>query len=149
MDNLVIRPLKTSDHEEWRRLWTAYLAFYETSVPEDVYAVSFQRLLSGQPGEYQCFIAEYHGKPVGLAHFLYHRFMWTIEDTCYLMDLFADPEVRGKGIGRALIEAVHTQAKRDGVPSTYWSTQEFNYRGRILYDQVASRTPFIVYEKND
>lgn len=149
MEALVIRPLKASDNKEWRRLWTAYLEFYETSVSDDVYDVSFQRLLSEDAGEYQCLIAEVDGKPVGLAHFLYHRSMWTIENTCYLMDLFADPDVRGKGIGRALIEAVHSTAKKDGVTSTYWATQEFNYKGRMLYDQVASRTPFIIYEKGD
>lgn len=147
--DVIIRPLKSADHSEWRRLWTAYLEFYETTVSEEVYKVSFDRLLSQDANEYQCLIAELDGKPVGLAHFLYHRFMWSIENTCYLMDLFADPNVRGKGIGRALIEAVHATAKKDGVPSTYWATQEFNYKGRMLYDQVANKTPFILYEKTD
>ena len=35
------------------------------------------------------------------------------------------------------------------MPDTYWLTQEFNYKGRIFYDQVATKTPFIVYSKND
>lgn len=149
INGLVIRPLEAGDNKAWRRLWSAYLEFYETSVSEEVYAVSFKRLLSKDAGEYRCLVAEIDGKPVGLAHFLYHRFMWTVEDTCYLMDLFADPDVRGRGVGRALIETVHETAKRDGVPTTYWTTQEFNYKGRILYDQVATRTPFIVYEKGE
>jgi GNAT superfamily N-acetyltransferase len=144
-----IRPLEKSDKENWRSLWTAYLAFYETTVSENVFETSFARLLSLDENEYKCLIAEVDGKPVGLAHFLYHRYMWSVEDTCYLMDLFTDPDVRGKGVGRALIEAVHETAKRDGVPSTYWQTQEFNYKGRMLYDQVATKTPFIIYEKND
>ena len=33
------------DEAEWRRLWTGYLEFYETSVPEEVYQTYFQRLL--------------------------------------------------------------------------------------------------------
>jgi GNAT superfamily N-acetyltransferase len=144
-----IRPLEKTDKDDWRCLWTAYLAFYETTVNEDVYETAFARLLSLDENEYKCLIAEVGGKPVGLAHFLYHRNMWSVEDTCYLMDLFTDPGVRGKGVGRALIEAVHETAKRDGVPSTYWQTQEFNYKGRMLYDQVATKTPFIIYEKND
>ncbi|MEM7172711.1 MAG: GNAT family N-acetyltransferase [Pseudomonadota bacterium] len=148
-DELIIRPLKADDHKDWRRLWTEYLSFYETSVSEEVYRTSFERLLSGEKGEYQCLIAAQGGKAVGLAHFLFHRFMWTVEDTCYLMDLYTDPDVRGNGIGRALIEAVHQAANANGVPSTYWATQEFNYKGRMLYDQVAERTPFIIYEKND
>ena len=144
-----IRSLLASDETDWRRLWTAYLAFYETTVDEAVYSTSFVRLLSDKSGEYKCLIAELDGKPVGLAHFLYHRTMWSVEDTCYLMDLYCDPEIRGQGVGRSLIEAVHATAKRDGVPDTYWLTQEFNYKGRILYDQVATKTPFIVYSKND
>ncbi len=148
-DTLVIRPLEADDQKEWRRLWTAYLDFYETTVSEEVYQVSYERLLSDQVGEYRCLVAELDGKMVGLAHFLYHRFMWTVEDTCYLMDLFTAPEARGKGVARALIEKVHETAKQDGVPSTYWSTQEFNYKGRMLYDKVANKTPFIIYEKSD
>ncbi|WP_371732526.1 N-acetyltransferase family protein [Ruegeria sp. HKCCD9179] len=148
-EGLIIRPLELKDNEEWRRLWTAYLDFYETSVSEEVYEVSFNRLLSTDAGEYNCLIAELEGKPVGLAHYLYHRFMWSVEDTCYLMDLFADQQVRGKGVGRALIETVFQIAKQDGVPTTYWTTQEFNYPGRVLYDKVAKRTPFIVYEKDE
>jgi len=146
---VIIRPLKEEDENEWRLMWTAYLEFYETSVSDEVYATSFARLLSNDAGEYNCLIAEIDGRPVGLAHFLYHRYMWSVEDTCYLMDLFAIPQVRGTGVGRALIEAVHETAKADGVPSTYWTTQEFNYKGRMLYDQVASRTPFITYLKED
>lgn len=146
---ITIRPLKQSDKADWHRLWTAYLAFYETAVSQEVYDTSFARLLSDGTGEYKGLIAEFDGQAVGLAHFLYHRFMWTVEDTCYLMDLFTDPSVRGKGIGRALIEAVHASAKRDGVPSTYWNTQETNYKGRMLYDQLATKVSFIIYEKND
>lgn len=144
-----IRALTAKDEPEWRRMWTAYLDFYETSVSEDVYQTSFKRLLSSESGEYQCLIAEIADTPVGLTHFLYHRFMWSIEDTCYLMDLFCDPDARGQGVGRALIEAVHATAKRDGIPGIYWMTQEFNYKGRMLYDKVANKTPFILYEKSD
>ena len=148
-DGVTIRPLQEADKEDWRRLWTAYLDFYETAVDENVYNTSFARLLSTDAGEYQCLIAEMGGKPIGLAHLLYHSSMWSVENTCYLMDLFCDLDFRGKGVARKLIETVHETAKHDGVPDTYWMTLEFNYKGRMLYDKVASRTPFIVYTKDD
>lgn len=146
---VTVRTLCAADHDNWRRLWTAYLEFYETAVSEEVYETAFARLLSDSTAEFRGLIAELDGKPVGLAHYLFHRTLWSVEDTCYLMDLFVDSGTRGGGVGRALIEAVHDAAKTAGIPLTYWMTQEFNYKGRILYDQVAQRTPFIVYEKDD
>lgn len=148
-DKLTIRPLRAEDKAEWRKMWAAYLEFYETTVSEEVRDTAFSRLLSRDNHEFQGLIAESNSKPVGLAHFLFHRLLWSVEDTCYLMDLFVDPGARGQGVGRALVEAVHDAARSSGIPVTYWMTQESNYKGRILYDQIATRTPFIVYEKND
>ncbi len=140
-----IRSIEAADQAEWRRLWAAYLTYYKTSVAEDVYQSSFSRLLSGETGEYHGLIAEIDGKPCGLTHFLFHRHMWKIENTCYLQDLYTDPKIRGQGVGRALIEAVYAAADKAGAPSVYWLTQEFNYKGRMLYDQVGVKSPFIRY----
>lgn len=144
---LTIRPLAAADEAEWRRLWRAYLAFYKTELPEQVYAGTFARLLSGSPGEYRGLIAVHDGRPVGLAHYLFHRTCWSAEDTCYLQDLFADPEVRGTGVGRKLIEAVYAAADAHGAGSVYWMTQEFNHTARRLYDRIGVKTPFIEYNR--
>ena len=77
----------------------------------------------------------------GLAHYLFHRHGWRIENVCYLQDLYADPEVRGTGIGRALIEAVYAAADAAGAPSVYWLTQEFNATARRLYDRIGTLDP--------
>jgi GNAT superfamily N-acetyltransferase len=148
-ENVTIRPLTAEDHTAWRQLWTAYLAFYETTVSEEVYETAFARLLSNAKGEYNGLVAEVDGEIIGIAHFLIHRFMWSIEDTCYLMDLFTAPSQRGKGVARALINAVHAAAKANGIPMTYWNTQDNNYKGRMLYDQLATKVPFVTYEKTD
>ena len=147
LNDLIIRPLSASDEAEWRRLWTAYLEYYETSVPEEVYVSTFARLLGDDPLDFNGLVAELDGKLVGLTHYLFHRHGWKIENTCYLQDLFADPEVRGRGIGRALINAVYKAADQAGSPVVYWLTQDFNKAGRILYDKVAVLTPFIKYQR--
>ncbi len=142
-----IRPLQRADREDWSRLWTAYLDFYETSVSEDVYDVYFERLLGDDPQDYTCLIAELDGTPVGLTHFLFHRHGWKVENVCYLQDLYADPAYRGKGIGRALIEAVYTAADVQNAPGVYWLTQDFNTTARQLYDRIGTVTPFIKYNR--
>lgn len=146
MADIQIRPLVQSDNAEWRRLWTLYLEFYETSVSEDVYATTWKRLFDGGEFEPKGMLAVVDGKSVGLVHYLYHRSCWSLVNNCYLQDLFAAPEVRGTGVGRALIEAVHAAAAKAGVANVYWMTHETNMVGRRLYDRVARRTGFIEYD---
>ena len=145
--SITIRPLTKADEADWRRLWTGYLTFYKTELPEEIYQTAFNRLLSDETHEYNGLVAEMEGKTVGLAHYLFHRSLWTVENVCYLQDLFADPEFRGKGIGRALIEAVYKKADEAEVTKVYWHTQEFNYQGRMLYDRIGVKTPFIRYDR--
>lgn len=147
MAEVEIRALQAADEAEWRRLWTLYLEFYETGVTEEVYQVSFARLLSAEDNEFQGLIALRDEQPVGITHFLFHRHCWRIENVCYLQDLYVDAEVRGSGVGRALIEAVYQRADAAGCPRVYWHTQHFNEAGRRLYDKVAQQTPFIMYSR--
>lgn len=147
MTDLVIRPLTPADEAEWRRMWTEYLAFYETELPEEIYQSTFARLLGDDPQDFSCLIAQHQGKPVGLTHFLYHRHGWKVENVCYLQDLWADADARGLGVGRALIEAVYAEADKAGAPSVYWLTQDFNENARKLYDRIGVLTDFIKYQR--
>ena len=52
MEQLVIRAICESDEPQWRRLWTLYLEFYESSVSEEVYSTTFGRLLSADDNEF-------------------------------------------------------------------------------------------------
>jgi GNAT superfamily N-acetyltransferase len=146
MTDIAIRPLQQSDHADWRRLWTDYLTFYKTTLPEAVYVETWRRLFAEGEFEPRGFIALLDGRTVGLTHYLYHRSCWSLVDNCYLQDLFADPDVRGKGIGAALIDAVKAVAAKRGVTNVYWMTHETNETARRLYDRVARRTGFIEYD---
>ena len=92
-------------------------------------------------------VAEGSGKLLGLVHFLFHRSTTQIAPTCYLQDLFAVEEARGKGVGRALITAVYQRALAAGSPRVYWQTHETNSMAMQLYDKVAEKSGFVVYRK--
>ncbi len=145
---LNIRPLTAKDRDPWAEMWRDYLAFYETTLADTVYDTTFSRLLGDDPQDYSCFVAEQDGKLVGLTHYLFHRHAWKIEKVCYLQDLFARPEARGTGVGRALIQTVYDEADRQGAPSVYWLTQDFNQTARQLYDRIGTLTPFIKYNRS-
>ncbi len=146
-----IRALHAQDFEGWKPLWDGYNAFYgragATALEGSITALSWQRFLD--PAEPMfAWVAEEAGRLIGLTHFVYHRSTTRSEGTCYLQDLYTHPAQRGKGVARALIQAVYAQAQADGIQRVYWQTHTSNALGRLLYDKVASHEGFIVYAHN-
>ena len=145
---ILVRPIKQTDFEAWLPLWDGYNAFYgrkdETALTPEITQVTWQRFFDSAEPVF-ALVAELDGQVVGLTHYLFHRSTTRIELTCYLQDLFTAPAVRGRGVGRALIESVYKTAQSAGIRRVYWQTQVNNAAGRLLYDKVAKHTGFIVY----
>ena len=144
---LSVRPITPEDEAAWRDLWRGYLNYYETTLSDAVYANSFRRLCDPKVSDYRGLLAVDRERPVGLAHVIFHSHGWILNEVTYLQDLYVDPQARGKGAGRALIEAVYALADAEGAPNVYWLTQDFNTPARLLYDRVATLTPFIKYQR--
>jgi GNAT superfamily N-acetyltransferase len=145
---LLIRPVMQSDYAQWRPLWDGYNAFYgrqgPTALPEAITAATWQRFFDpDEPVHAQ--VAEEQRQVVGIVHYLFHRSTTRLTDVCYLQDLYTAPALRGRGIGRRLIESVYRVAQEAGAARVYWHTQESNSVGRALYDKLATQTGFIVY----
>jgi GNAT superfamily N-acetyltransferase len=140
-----IRPVARADKARWAELWQDYLAYYETTLPPDVYDATFEAFFVGNPQNPRCLLAESDGRALGLVHYFFHAHCWHPEGICYLQDLFTDSTARGKGVGRALIQAVYHAADKQGIPNVYWTTQNFNHTARALYDKIGQLTPFIKY----
>jgi len=144
-----IRPLAKADYEEWRKLWVAYLDFYETSLKAKIIDETFSRFIDNDQIRQNALVAENEGNLAGLVHYIFHLDTWEIREVCYLQDLFVIPQNRGKKIGQLLIEGVYERADKYGAPSVYWLTQESNVSARKLYDQLADLTPFVHYERRN
>jgi GNAT superfamily N-acetyltransferase len=142
----IIRPLARTDRAGWEPLWQGYLAFYKTSVPEDVTNTTFARFFD-KAEPMHALVAERDGEIVGIVHYIFHRSTWTKGPYCYLQDLFTAKHARGGGVGRKLIEAVYERAKTQGASRVHWLTQESNATARALYDKLADRPGFIQYRK--
>ncbi|MBU2936262.1 MULTISPECIES: GNAT family N-acetyltransferase [Pacificibacter] len=145
--NITIRSLTRTDQEAWKPLWQAYLTFYESAVPDAVSEATFNRLTDPAQSERAAFVAVLDDKIIGFVHYITHAHNWRLEDVIYLQDLYVAPSARGKGAARALINRVYSAADENGTPSVYWMTQESNVTARNLYDQVATLTPFVKYQR--
>lgn len=146
MSNVTLRPVTLEDHAAWLPLWQAYLRFYQATLAEEVTANTWQRLLDPSEPTHSA-LAWVDGKAVGMVNYIYHRSNWSIENSCYLQDLYVDGEQRGLGIGRQLIEHVYAAAKTAGCIKVHWLTHETNATAISLYEQVAERPGFIQFRK--
>ena len=147
---LTVRPIARADYDQWLPLWDGYNAFYgrfgATALDPEITRTTWQRFFdAGEP--VHAIVAEEGGVLLGLVHYLYHRSTTSIGPSCYLQDLFTRHEARGRGVGRALIEAVYAAAQAEGSPRVYWQTHETNATAMRLYDQLAEKSGFLVYRK--
>jgi GNAT superfamily N-acetyltransferase len=141
---LLIRDPKPGDEAAWRRLWAGYVAFYKTEVSEAVTAATWQRLfMSGSRMVGR--IAEWEGAVSGFTISIVHPRSWALAPICYLEDLFVDPELRGRGLGRALIEDLVALGRERGWSGLYWHTQQGNETARRLYDRFTKADDFVRY----
>jgi GNAT superfamily N-acetyltransferase len=143
-----IRRLAAKDKSAWLPLFKGYIEFYKATVADEIVEATWTRMLEGS-SDFHIGLAAVgdDDRPIGIAHILFHRSTWALTHYGYLEDLFVSPSLRANGIGRALIEAVYREADARGCARTYWMTQEFNYRARGLYDQMATKTPFVQYRR--
>ncbi|WNF46738.1 GNAT family N-acetyltransferase [Pseudomonas sp. SG20056] len=144
--SIEIRPVSPADHAAWWPLWQGYLHFYQSALPAEVSAMTWQRFLDPNEPTHAA-LAWRDSQAVGLVQWIFHRTNWSVEHSCYLQDLFVSADQRGGGIGRLLIEHVYAQAQAAGSSRVHWLTQETNYTGRQLYDRIAERSGFIQYRK--
>jgi GNAT superfamily N-acetyltransferase len=137
-----VSELQPGDREVWQTLFSGYNAFYGRTWPAETYDWAWQRFQADT--DVHALGARLDGRLVGITHFLTHA-STTAGDVCYLQDLFTSPEARGKGVGRALIEAVADWSRARGCERVYWHTKEDNHTARRLYDAVADNDGFIKY----
>jgi GNAT superfamily N-acetyltransferase len=141
---LTIRAIEEKDKNQWLKLWAGYLEFYKSTISPEQTELTWKRLISNDMKMFG-FVAESEEGVIGFTHCLFRPSTWTETDYCYLEDLFVDPNIRGKGIGRALMNKVIEIAKEKNSKRVYWTTQEFNKTARVLYDSITPVSEFVQY----
>lgn len=148
-ESFIVRPVREADYPSWKVLWDGYNAFYgrsgDTALEPAVTAATWARFFDSYEPVHGLVAEDAQGGLLGLTHYLFHRSTLSLGPSCYLNDLFTAESARGKGVGRALIEAVQRRAIEAGSARLYWHTQTNNTTARRLYDAVAQDSGFMVY----
>ena len=142
-----VRTFRADDRSRWNELWRGYLDFYKYDLPADITELTWQRLLDPDHPFQGLAALDGQDRIAGIVHFHLHASTWARTAYCYLEDLFVDPAGRGRGTGRALIEAVYRAADEQGAERVYWHTETSNARAQALYQQMAELTPFVQYRR--
>ncbi len=146
--SFTIRDVRPTDRSGWDALWAGYLAFYESALAPEIIETTWRRFFdANEPMQALVAADRTSGDLLGFTHLVFHRGTWAVGDFCYLEDLFVAEPARGRGIARALIEAVYEEADERGCERVYWLTHESNTTARALYDKVAQHRGFIQYRR--
>ena len=140
----IVRPISEIDKVQWLPLWRGYIEFYKAIIPESQYELTWGRLLDPASDSFGL-VAEEDGKLLGIAHYSFQSSTWAPVNYCYLEDLFVSPQLRGNGIGKALIDAVLAVALESGSSRLYWNTDASNSTARRLYDRFARESGKVQY----
>lgn len=143
---LTIRPVTTVDRSGWDRLYQGYAQFYKVEQTAEMRDRVFGWLMDDS---HECngLVAEdADGKLIGLTHYRPFASPLRAATNGFLDDLFVDPLARGSGAADALINAVADVAREKGWLTVRWITADDNYRGRGVYDKLATRTMWVTYD---
>jgi len=136
-------PVCQLDFATWEAMWLQYSGPQQPDADLAASELTYSRLVD--PNFSLHGVVALDKLPVGFAHFYFHPSSWSVSENCCLQDLFVSPAARGRGVGRALVEAVAHLARQRGCSVLHWRTRESNAPAHALYSQFAQRTEFVSY----
>lgn len=145
MSDVVVRPIEPADRESWAPLFAAYREFYELEA-EPAVVDRVWGWIQDPSHEVNAQVAVVDGDVVGFSH---HRFYARPSEGgsgLFLDDLFTAPGLRGRGVGRALVNRLAEIAREHGAAKVRWVTAADNAVAQRLYDDLADRTGWLTYD---
>jgi GNAT superfamily N-acetyltransferase len=93
----------------------------------------------GSNPKFRVVIAEWDGKPAGMAFFFYNYSTWHGRPGIFIEDLFVRPQLRSKGIGRALMSYLAKTAIAEHCYGVRWEVLDWNKPAIDVYQHLGSK----------
>jgi GNAT superfamily N-acetyltransferase len=122
---ITIRPASRADVPRILSFIHALAAFERSPDAVTATEASLERDGFGSKPFYFCLIAEHDGQAAGYAIYFFNYSTW-VGPGIYLEDIFVEPELRGLGIGKALLERVAAIAVENGCQRLQWEVLDWN-----------------------
>jgi ribosomal protein S18 acetylase RimI-like enzyme len=141
-----VRAARPDDEAAWRHMWADFIQEGPEPCGEEA-PTSVWRGVHDPASPYALLLAvDAEDRPLGFLLYLTHPWSWSTRAACYLLDLYVVPEARGRGQGRAMMEALAAIGRREGWLKIYWMTQADNVTAQRLYDKLGRRSALVRYD---
>jgi GNAT superfamily N-acetyltransferase len=147
-DGIEVSALREEEFETLLPLIAAYQGFYEVDqIDHERNRHFFRRFIAPSEDGRIMAARDAGGAILGYACLYWHFSSLAAVETVLMNDLFVAPEARGRGVGRALIEASAAAARERGAAWLEWATAPDNYTAQRLYDSMTSeKSTWLEYE---
>ena len=136
---VTIRPGTRRDVPVIVRLIRGLAAYEHLAHEVQATAARVRRHGFGRPRYFETLIAERDGGAVGFALYFFTYSTFLARPTLYLEDLFVLPAERGRGSGKALLQALARTAKRRGCGRMEWAVLDWNTPSIRFYESLGAK----------
>ena len=147
MAELEVRPIRRRELDELLPLVSGYQKFYGAEPDVERNRSFFSRFV--HPSTEGLLLGAWtDGGLLGFATLYWFFSSTKAADSVLMNDVFVREDVRGTGVGRALINSALDEARRRGAAHLEWFTAPDNKAGQRLYDSIpgAKRSSWLAYE---
>ena len=123
---LQIRPAAAGDAAQIVRFIADLAAYEKLSHEANATEADIVRDLFGENPKVFCEIAEWDGQPVGFTLWFYTYSTFQGRAGIWLEDLYVDPALRGKGVGKALLVNLARRCVAEGLGRFEWWVLDWN-----------------------
>ena len=141
----MIRNIEIKDKVEWEKLYQAYAEFYRVKITEETLNTVWN-WLHDLKHELNGLVYEIDNHIVAVAHYRQMPSPLRGKNIGFLDDLFVHPDFRGRKIAEDIINTLNDISKEQGWGLIRWITRNDNHSAKSLYDRVAKKSTWDVYE---
>ena len=141
----MIRNIEIKDKVEWEKLYCGYADFYKVKITEEI-LYTVWNWLHDLKHELNGLVYEIDNHIVAIAHYRKMPSPLRGKDIGFLDDLYVHPDYRGRKIGEDIINKLNEISKERGWGLIRWITRNDNYNAKSLYDRIAKKSTWDVYE---
>jgi GNAT superfamily N-acetyltransferase len=138
----IIRFAQLVDLECIIQLCEEHAHFEKASYDRENKSEKLGQYLFGEKPVLTCLVVEYQSKIRGYATVIKQFSTWDADYYLYLDCLFLQPDLRGLGIGRKIMEKIKLLALEKNCQLIQWQTPYFNQNAILFYEKIGA------YSKN-